>query len=243
MKSSVIIASTAIAIVEIVEKSIREAYPDVLVERALDEVDFNRLIDSFEKGLVFLESNFCEITTAYLMARKLSNNSKLRFVIFSFELLSAQDMGRFYNLGAAGFLNFRSNKEEYRRGIFELLRGNEYITKEAEKTLKGFRIGRMLRPGFTIREIQVLRHTARGKSLEEIAEILSLTTRSVQNIKTQVYQKAGIKNNVQIMLFGLSMGYVTLNELITTSNERGAIGGGRRTISSWQGGESKQQNC
>jgi hypothetical protein len=98
-------------------------------------VDFNRLIDRFEQGLVFFESNFCEITMAYLMALKLSNNSKLRFVIFSFEPLSAQDMGRFYDLGAAGFLNFRSTKEEYRRGIFELPRGNEFITKEAEKCL------------------------------------------------------------------------------------------------------------
>jgi DNA-binding NarL/FixJ family response regulator len=210
----VIIASTAAAIVEVVERNIREVCPDVAVERALDEVDFNRCIDGFERGLVFLEANFCEIATAYLMAKKLSDNPKLRFAIFSFERLPAQDMGRFYNLGAEGFLNFRSKEqEEWQRGISELLRGNEYITKEAERTLKDFRVGRTGQPAFTVREIQVLRHTARGKSIEEIAELLSLTPRSVQNIKTQVYQKAGIKNNVQIMLFGLSMGYVNLDEL------------------------------
>jgi DNA-binding NarL/FixJ family response regulator len=219
MSGRVIIASTAVAIVETVERSLKEVCPDIVVERALDEVDFNNLIDSLEQGNIFLESNFCQITTAYLMAQKLSNNPRLRFAIFSFELLSAQDMGRFYNLGAVGFLNFRSGKEDYRGGIAELLRGNEYINKEAEKTLKDFRIGRMRQPAFTIREIQVLRHTARGKSLEEIAEILSLTTRSVQNVKTQVYQKAGLKNNVQIMLFGLSNGYVTLDELRTGNSD------------------------
>jgi DNA-binding NarL/FixJ family response regulator len=214
MKGRVIIASTATAIAAIVEKSVRDVCPEAAVAKAFDEVDLNRLINDFEPDHIFLESNFCQIATAYLMAQKLSDNSRLRFVIFSFELLSAQDMGRFYNLGAAGFLNFRSGVEDYERGIAEVLNGNEYITKDVERALKDFRIGKLGQPAFTIREIQVLRHTARGKSLEEIAELLSITLRSVQNIKTQMYQKAGIKNNVQVMLFALSMGYVTLGELI-----------------------------
>jgi DNA-binding NarL/FixJ family response regulator len=223
VKSGVVVASASAAIAAVVEKNIREVCPHIAIERAFNEVDFHRLIDSFEGGHIFLEANFCQIATAYLMAQKLSGNSKLRFVIFSFETLAPQDMGRFYNLGAAGFLDFRSGGDGCRRGIAELMEGNEYITEEAEKALKDYRIGKLQQPGFTVREIQALRHTARGKSLAEIAGILSLTTRSVQNIKTQVYQKAGIKNNLQIMLFALSMGYVTLNELIAISNKREAL--------------------
>jgi DNA-binding NarL/FixJ family response regulator len=214
MNNLIVIASTAAAIMEIVEKNIREACSQIAIKRALDEADLNGLIDEFDPGYIFLESNFCQIATSYLMAKKLSDHAKLRFVIFSFELLPAQEMGRFYNLGAVGFLNFRSPVEDYRRGIAELLKGNEYITKEAEKSLKDFRVGKLRRAAFTAREIQVLRHTAKGKSLGEIAEILCITFRSVQNIKTRVYQKAGVKNSVQIMLFALSMGYVTLNELV-----------------------------
>jgi two-component system invasion response regulator UvrY len=214
MKGRVVIASTAAVVTEVVEKNIRAVCPQIALERAFDEVELNRLTHDFEPTLVFLEGNFCQIATAHLMAKKLADNARLRFVVFSFEALSAQDMGRFYNLGAVGFLNFRSAVKECRHGIAVALSGNEYITGEAEKTLKDFRIGRFRQPAFTIRETQVLRNTALGKSLNEIAEILSLTLRSVQNIKTQVYQKAGIKNNVQILLFALSMGYVTLNELI-----------------------------
>jgi two-component system invasion response regulator UvrY len=219
MSGCVIIASTAVAVAELVEKSVRDVCPQIVIEKAFDEVELNRLIDVVAPDHVFLESNFCQIATAYLMAQKLSGNERLRFVIFSFEILSAQDMGRFYNLGAVGFLNFRSGVEDYQRGIAEVLNGNEYISEEVEKALKDFRIGKLKQPAFTVREIQVLRNTARGKSLNEIAELLSLTMRSVQNIKTQVYQKAGIKNNVQIMLFALSMGYVTLNELIDSKEK------------------------
>jgi DNA-binding NarL/FixJ family response regulator len=210
MDSLIVIASTSVAIVE---KSIRKVCSQIAIKRALDEADLNCLIDQFEPGHIFLESNFCQIAMSYLMAKKLSDHAKLRFVIFSFDVLSTQETGRFYNLGAVGFLNFRSPVEDCRRGIAELLKGNEYIPKEAEKFLKDFRIGKLQRIAFTVREIQVLRHTAKGKSLGEIAEILSLTFRSAQNIKTRVCQKAGVKNSVQIMLFALSMGYVTLNEL------------------------------
>jgi DNA-binding NarL/FixJ family response regulator len=214
MNGLIIIASAAAAIVKIVEKNIRDVCPRATIERALDVVDLDRFINSLDPGYVFLESNFCQVATSYLMAQKLSDHPKLRFVIFSFEVLSPQDMGRFYNLGAVGFLNFRSPEEDCRRGIVELLQGNEYITEEAERSLKDVRIGNPQQAAFTVREIQVLRYTARGKSLGEIADILSITFRSVQNIKTRVYQKAGIKNNVQIMLFALSMGYVTLHELV-----------------------------
>jgi DNA-binding NarL/FixJ family response regulator len=214
MNGSIIIASAAAAIVKIVEKNIRDVCPRAAIKRALDVVDLDRFINSLDPGYVFLESNFCQVATTYLMAQKLSEHPKMRFVVFSFDILSPQDMGRFYNLGAVGFLNFRSPEEDCRRGIVELLKGNEYITEEAEKSLKDFRMGNLQQAAFTVREIQVLRYTARGKSLGEIADILSITFRSVQNIKTRVYQKAGIKNNVQIMLFALSMGYVTLHELV-----------------------------
>jgi two-component system invasion response regulator UvrY len=214
MNGSIIIASAAAAIVKIVEQSIRDVCPRAAIKRALDVVDLNRCINNLDPDYVFLESNFCQVATSYLMAQKLSDHPKMRFVVFSFEVLSPQDIGRFYNLGAVGFLNFRSGTEEYQEGVSELLRGNDYITKEAESALKDYRIGKLEQPAFTVREIQVLRYTARGKSLEEIAEILSITFRSVQNIKTRVYQKAGIKNNVQILLFALSMGYVTLQELV-----------------------------
>jgi two-component system invasion response regulator UvrY len=213
MSGHIVIASASAAIVETVERSIREMCLRVDIKRALDEVELNCLIERSDPDHIFLESNFCQIATAYIMANKLTVNPKMRFVIFSFEVLSPQDVGRFYSFGAAGFLDFRS-LEDRRRGIAELLRGKEYFTKEAEKSLKDSRVGKLQKTAFTIREIQALRYTARGKSLEEIAGFLSITFRSVQNVKTRVYQKAGVKNNVQMMLFALSMGYVTLNELI-----------------------------
>jgi DNA-binding NarL/FixJ family response regulator len=214
----IIIASASAAIAETVEKSIREERPRADIKRALDEADLNGLIDRSNPDHIFLESNFCQIATSYLMAKKLSKNTRLRFVIFSFDILSPQDAGRFYNFGAVGFLDFRS-LEDRRRGIAELLKGNEYFTKGTEKYLQDFRVGKPQNIAFTVREIQVLRYTARGKSLEEIAEILSITFRSVQNVKTKVYQKAGVRNSVQMMLFALSMGYVTLEELAGKEKE------------------------
>jgi hypothetical protein len=125
MGGCIVIASTAVAIAEAVEKHIREVYPQAVIKQALNEVDLNRLLEGTGRGHIFLEANFCQVATVYLMTQKLSDNTKLRFVIFSFDILSPQDMGRFYNLGAAGVLDFRSGREDYKKGISELLRGNE----------------------------------------------------------------------------------------------------------------------
>jgi DNA-binding NarL/FixJ family response regulator len=219
MNSSIIIASNAIVIAEIVEKSIRKVSPQCKIEKAFDEIDLTRIIDTGEPLHIFLESNFCEIATAYLMAKRLSVNSKLRFIIFSFEKISVQDMGRFYSLGAVGYIDYRAGKEECFKAISELFKGNEYFSQEAENTLHDVRMDHVKQPSFTIREIQVLKLTAKGKSLEQIAELLSITLRHVQNIKTQIYTKAGIKNNVQVMLFALSLGYVTLEEIINEQEQ------------------------
>jgi DNA-binding NarL/FixJ family response regulator len=237
MSGRIVIASASAAIVETVEKSIRELCLRADIKRALDEVELNGLIERSDPDYIFLESNFCQIATAYIMANKLSAHRKLRFVIFSFDVLSPQDVGRFYSFGAAGFLDFRS-LEDRRRGIAELLRGNEYFTMEAEKYLKDSQVGRLQNTYFTIREIQVLRYTARGKSLEEIAGFLSITLRSVQNVKTRVYQKAGVRNSVQMMLFALSMGYVTMDELMGNWNEeQGIVSREQLAVKRVQGGK------
>jgi hypothetical protein len=69
MNGLIIIASASAAIVETVEKSIRAVCPLVAIERALDEADLNGLMDRSDPGHIFLESNFCQIATSYLMAK------------------------------------------------------------------------------------------------------------------------------------------------------------------------------
>jgi DNA-binding NarL/FixJ family response regulator len=220
MGDSIIIASKAEYIGDVVETSILTVSPQCVIEKAVDEAELHRLIDSLHPEYIFLESNFCETATAYVMAQQLSDNTGVFFVVFSFEPIPVQDMGRFYNLGAVGFLDYRSGKEECLNGITELFKRNYYITEETERNMEGIRGECATQADFNIRELQVLVRTAKGRSGEAIAEELAISLQYVKNIKTQIYQKAGISNNVEILLLAIDRGYVNIDQCINDMNNQ-----------------------
>jgi DNA-binding NarL/FixJ family response regulator len=212
MNDTIIIASDAIAIRNLVEGGIKMVAPRSVIEMVSDVVELNRAVNTLEPRIVFLEANFSQITTAHLMAKRLSDHSMLRFVIFSFEPLSTQDMGHFYNLGAVGFLDYRCGIEERLKGIAAVLSGKDYITRAVENTLGDYRIGRGVKANLTARERQIACLTGKGKSAEAIAELLSVCVSYVQNVKTQIHQKLGISNDVEIMHFMVTDGFIPLGD-------------------------------
>jgi DNA-binding NarL/FixJ family response regulator len=211
MRNPIIVASNGEAIAEMVKDSIKRVDRSQEIVLARDEYELQSHIQHLNPKLILLEVNFCYLATAYLMAQNIKADRKLRFVIFNFEPVLKRDLGVFYNLGAIGFLDFR--KSEYLRGIGELLKGNEYISDEIAACLGDCRVGVLEQASFSIREIQVLRFTARGKSPEYIGLELNISPRSVKNIRSRIYEKTGIKNGVQLLLFALNLGYVTVDEL------------------------------
>jgi HD-GYP domain-containing protein (c-di-GMP phosphodiesterase class II) len=69
------------------------------------------------------------------------------------------------------------------------------------------RVGRHSRPaGLSPREIEVLRLIARGMSSRQIAERLSLSTKTVRNHTEHIYAKTGAGNRVSASLFAVEHG-------------------------------------
>jgi DNA-binding NarL/FixJ family response regulator len=233
MGRPVVVASNGEAIAEIVRDSIRRLDRSQEVVWARDEYELKSHIGNHHPQLILLEVNFCQVATAYLMAQSIKEDRKLRFAIFHFEPVLKRDLGLFYNLGAVGFLDFRTDRNEFLRGLGELLKGNEYIRDEISECLGDYRLGVLDRTTFSIREIQVLRLTALGKTPESIGLLLDISPLSVKNIRSRIYEKAGIKNGVQLLLFALHLGYVTMDELRPEKGGRG--------MNSEQGGEVRSE--
>jgi len=53
------------------------------------------------------------------------------------------------------------------------------------------------------REFEVMRHIALGKSVSEIAELLSLSVNTVNTYTARVLEKMGMKSNTQLALYSL----------------------------------------
>jgi DNA-binding NarL/FixJ family response regulator len=60
--------------------------------------------------------------------------------------------------------------------------------------------------GLTGREVEVLRHVASGLSNRRIAELLSISEKTVRNHVEHIYTKAGVSNRTAAGLFALEHG-------------------------------------
>jgi DNA-binding NarL/FixJ family response regulator len=64
----------------------------------------------------------------------------------------------------------------------------------------------------TGREREILQYIFEGKSSKEIAEILSLSVITVYNHRTNIKNKLGIRQNIDLFKYGIKHGYINSNE-------------------------------
>ena len=57
------------------------------------------------------------------------------------------------------------------------------------------------------REIEIIKMIAEGKSSKEIAEILFLSFRTIQNHRTKIMRKLNLKKNTDLVRYAIREGY------------------------------------
>ncbi|MFP3041607.1 LuxR C-terminal-related transcriptional regulator [Treponema primitia] len=214
MANNIIVASTSVPIAEYIRKNVEQVTLMEPILLASDLEDLKEKIKRYQARLVFLESNFLDIATPYLVADLKGKNEKIRFAIFSFEKMVCQEVERFYNLGAVGYLNYRNGLESCLMGYRKLLEGKDYFPEEITEHFADYRLGELKHQELTVQDMELMRLLSRGKTADEISGLLHLTYETVKNYKSRIYKKCGIKNAVQLLLFALYMGLISPEELL-----------------------------
>jgi two-component system, NarL family, invasion response regulator UvrY len=116
--------------------------------------------------------------------------------------------------GASGYLTKDMATEELITAIRVIHNGRKYITPAlAESMANSFHEDPASTPHESLsdREFEVMRMIAAGKSIHEIAEILSLSSRTVSTYRTRILQKMNLPNNARIMQYAINNGLVDNN--------------------------------
>lgn len=113
---------------------------------------------------------------------------------------------RSFKAGAAGYITKDSPRQELIKAVNNVMSGRRYVSAAvAEKLIVdiGEGVDRLPHEALSDREFEVMRLIASGKTVGEIAEILSLSDKTISTYRTRLLEKMGMKTNAEITRYGI----------------------------------------
>jgi DNA-binding NarL/FixJ family response regulator len=115
--------------------------------------------------------------------------------------------------GAGGYLLKTAGSQEVIGAILAVSRGDVVLHPAVARKALGPEAGGSPGGALSERELDVLRLAGKGERTKEIAAILSVSTRTVESHFTSIYNKLGVTNRTEAVMYAVAHGWV--------SNERG----------------------
>ncbi|MDX1520520.1 MAG: response regulator transcription factor [Anaerolineae bacterium] len=113
---------------------------------------------------------------------------------------------RVLKAGASGYLTKENAPGELVKAIRKVVSGGKYISRTLAETLAFSLDAASDRPpheALSDREFQVMQLMASGKTLTEIAEELSLSTKTVSTYRTRLLHKMNLETNAEIIRYAI----------------------------------------
>ena len=111
---------------------------------------------------------------------------------------------RVIQAGASGFIAKHSEPSELKEAILKSVNGGRYISKELAEHLASEIFesrSEILHETLSLREFEVMRLIASGKSVSQIANEVFLSVKTVSTYRSRIIQKTKLKNNAEIIRY------------------------------------------
>jgi two-component system invasion response regulator UvrY len=114
--------------------------------------------------------------------------------------------------GAAGYISKNSPPDTLVAAVRRIAAGNIYIDSELAQSMvvQQSRGQREALAGLSSRELQILRLFAEARAIDDIAESLSLSSKTIANYLTQIKDKLNVSSSAELVRLAISKGLVTL---------------------------------
>jgi DNA-binding NarL/FixJ family response regulator len=116
-----------------------------------------------------------------------------------------------FEAGASAYVLKRSAVDELGQAIRAVLEGHSYITPLITKELVDvfMATGSEKSGGLTPRQREVLQHLAEGRTAKEIANLLNITSRTVEFHKGQIMDHLNLRTTADLIKYALTHGIVS----------------------------------
>lgn len=184
-----------------------EEMRDVQVDEAADGLQAQQMALKNGYDIVILDISLPEKNGLDVLKQLVSSKISGKVLILS--IYPEDQYGiRTIKAGAAGFLNKDSAPNELTDAINTLLLGRNYVTPRiAEQMINQLSLGNK-QPHETLsdREFQVMQLLADGKTVNEIAKELNLSSATINTYRARVLDKLNIRNHSELTRYVIQAG-------------------------------------
>ncbi|HTY68235.1 MAG TPA: response regulator transcription factor [Alphaproteobacteria bacterium] len=111
--------------------------------------------------------------------------------------------------GARGYLSKASALEELVDAVVAVTRGATYLSRDVARKLAEHQDARRREPSIlTERELEILQLLVTGAAVAEISQILGVSEKTVANQQSNIREKLGARNGVQLLQVACRLGLV-----------------------------------
>jgi two-component system, NarL family, invasion response regulator UvrY len=114
---------------------------------------------------------------------------------------------RAFKGGAAGYITKDSARSELVSAVMKIMNGGRYVSSAVAETLildLGRDTDKPLHESLSLREFEVLRLIASGKRVGEIADVLSLSDKTVSTYRSRILEKMRMKTNAELTHYAIT---------------------------------------
>ena len=182
-----------------------------VVGEAGDGRETLRLLEREKPDVLLLDLEMPNLNGFDVLNSLRSSAEKPRVIVLAADIAKDQAV-EVFKLGAQGLILKESAASMLYQCINAVVGGKYWVFREAMTNLSKFELGadhidktraRSKTFGLTSREMEVLATVVAGKSNREIAEQLSISEQTVKHHVTNIFDKAGVYNRLELALFAI----------------------------------------
>jgi DNA-binding NarL/FixJ family response regulator len=119
-----------------------------------------------------------------------------------------------FEAGAAGYVTKSSDAAELLRAVATVARGGRMLSDDIARAIAVERLGqgRSIVEDLGPRETEILRLVATGRTTEEIAVLLNLSIKTVQNYHYQIKSKIGARTDAHLVWLAIAARLVEIHD-------------------------------
>jgi DNA-binding NarL/FixJ family response regulator len=174
-----------------------------VVSEAISLPEMFTKLEYLQPHILILEINLCEHSIKDILQHVKQLAPQCKVLVFS-DCFCELPVILSIRAGIAGFIRKNISKSDLTHAIRSIAIGVHYFSPEITQILaKGFLSNNTLSANLSEREMEILNYICKGRSNEQIADILFISEKTVGTHRKNIMKKVGVKKSSDLIVWAM----------------------------------------